>query len=156
MARRSYPKNPVAPNAGLNARIKRYGVLDPKTGCIIWTASVNHSGYGKIGYTFNGKKKFIGAHQAAWIVTNGPIPRGMFVCHKCDNPPCVNDNHLFLGSSLDNSRDSVRKGRNSKGISHGMVKLTERKIQEIRKVPKIYGSGIAPKIQSQCRYDQFN
>lgn len=58
------------------------------------------------------------AHRFAWTVTNGPIEGGLFVCHHCDNPPCCNPAHLFLGTPLDNNRDAMRKGRKRSGDNH--------------------------------------
>ena len=76
--------------------------------CWPWIGSTNFSGgYGQS--HFHGKR--IGAHRAAYILTHGPIPDGMWVLHHCDNPPCVNPAHLFLGSTTDNMRDAARKGR---------------------------------------------
>ena len=77
-------------------------------GCIIWTGNVWAKGrYGMD--TINGK--VMGAHRAAWIRVNGPIPKGLVACHKCDNGLCVNVEHLFLGTLKDNMQDCSRKGR---------------------------------------------
>lgn len=76
-------------------------------GCWLWSGSRNDKGYGHI-HVFN---KTIQAHRASWEIANGQIPDGMYICHRCDNPPCVNPEHLFLGSPSDNTRDAVRKGR---------------------------------------------
>ena len=78
-------------------------------GCHIWTASVNHKGYGTVG--FNGKT--YRAHRVSYTIYKGQIPDGLQVCHRCDNPPCVNPAHLFLGTQSDNEKDKIAKGRNS-------------------------------------------
>jgi hypothetical protein len=62
----------------------------------------------------------------------GPIPDGMFVCHRCDNPPCINPDHLWLGTAKDNIRDCVQKKRNNIGEKNGLAKLTVKQVQEIR------------------------
>lgn len=79
---------------------------DPNTGCFLWAGCVGKRGYGVIGYA--GKTKT--AHRAAWEVYVGEIPSGMWVLHKCDNKICVNIDHLYIGTVIENSRDvAVRK-----------------------------------------------
>lgn len=81
-----------------------------KNGCWNWVGAVMRSrgGYG----AFNrGNRKVISAHRFSWEVHNGSIPKGMFVCHHCDNPKCVRPNHLFLGTHKDNMSDATEKGR---------------------------------------------
>lgn len=84
--------------------------------CHVWTASRNYRGYGQasIGGGKSGR-----AHRLAWELAHGSIPVGMWVLHKCDNPPCVNVAHLFLGTSQDNVDDRVAKGRTARGNRHG-------------------------------------
>lgn len=76
----------------------------------------------------------IGAHRLSWLIHFGEIPPEMHVCHRCDNPPCVNPRHLFLGTNLDNRRDSIAKGRFrvGRGERHRSAKLTEAQVREIR------------------------
>lgn len=88
-------------------------VPEPNTGCWLWTASINNSGYGQI----LEKRKAKLAHRISWVLHNGPIPFGMHVLHKCDTRPCVNPSHLFLGTNSDNVRDRVKKNRTFNGQS---------------------------------------
>jgi hypothetical protein len=75
--------------------------------CHEWNSQRNRDGYGITKAHWHK----MSAHRAMWMATRGPIPAGMCVCHRCDNPPCVNVDHLFLGTALDNHRDMVAKGR---------------------------------------------
>jgi len=77
------------------------------TGCLEWTAYRDRNGYGRIS-VWGGRQL---VHRVAWIDANGPIPDGMCVCHHCDNPPCCDLTHLFLGTQSDNMADMASKGR---------------------------------------------
>jgi hypothetical protein len=79
-------------------------------GCWEWVGSKIPKGYGNIGISYRPPKSAL-AHRVSWEIHFGPIPGGMFVCHHCDNPGCVRPDHLFLGTNLDNIRDSESKGR---------------------------------------------
>ncbi len=89
--------------------------------CWLWKASVCTSGYGQFAPV--GKKLVLG-HRFAWALTNGPIPKGMRILHRCDTPACCNPAHLFVGTDADNVADKTHKGRASK-------KLTEANVREI-------------------------
>lgn len=76
--------------------------------CWNWTGRRYSNGYGYVqGYSFT--EKF--AHRLSWTMANGPIPGGMWVLHHCDNPPCVNPEHLYIGTAKDNAQDRERRGR---------------------------------------------
>lgn len=103
--------------------------VDKSGDCWEWTgARGNSTGHGRI--RDQGASKW--SHRVSWELTHGPIPKGMFVCHACDNPPCVRPSHLFLGSAKDNSEDMVRKHRQVFGMKTTGVRLNEDKVREIR------------------------
>ena len=75
-----------------------------------------------------------GAHRVSWMLAHGPIPQGMFILHRCDNPPCVNPAHLFLGTAMMNVADMEAKGRGhrARGEAAGKAKLTEDQVRYLR------------------------
>src|SRR4051812_4793380 len=100
--------------------------------CWEWTKALhNPQRYGKI--DVDGKWRY--AHRVSWQLTHGKIPDGLWVLHRCDNPPCVNPSHLFLGTPRDNTRDCMAKGRKSvrRGVAASSAKLTDADVAEIRK-----------------------
>lgn len=112
-------------------------------GCWIWGGSKNSMGYGlfhiRRGYS-------VYAHRAVWAMARGPIPTGMCVLHKCDNPPCVRLSHLWIGSQSENVQDMHKKGRNTirglKGEMHPSAKMTG---DDVRKVRGMRGLGFSLK-----------
>lgn len=102
-------------------------------GCWLWTASTDGRGYGQFMSDWGpGWSKNTKAYRVAWELTHGPIPEGMHVLHKCDNPPCVRPDHLFLGTHQDNMADAVRKGRFASRDRHHWAKLSSKAVAQIR------------------------
>lgn len=105
--------------------------------CWIWTAKLHHDGYGE-SVTPRPEHKRLLAHRACWILTFGPIPGGLCVCHQCDNPPCVNPAHLTLWTHQENMEDRDSKGRSGaalrQGENQGLSKLLSSQVLEIRKL----------------------
>lgn len=99
--------------------------------CRPWRKATSHSGYGVIGAA-EANPKQLKAHRVAWELNRGPIPEGLFVLHRCDNPPCVNPWHLFLGTSQDNMDDMTKKGRQTRGEKTNTAKLTHSEVRLIR------------------------
>lgn len=85
--------------------------FDTNGGCWLWNRALGAYGYGLCNRWIKEKKKSYPAHRESYSIFKGEIPKGMLVCHKCDVRSCVNPNHLFLGTDLDNIRDMDRKGR---------------------------------------------
>lgn len=97
-------------------------------GCWIWLFGKDQDGYGQV--KFEGKNTR--ASRCAYVLYKGRIPAGMFVCHTCDNPSCVNPGHLFVGTAGDNNIDKTKKGRGAKGERMANAKATDAIVRSIR------------------------
>lgn len=122
-------------------RFRKIGWTVTDNNCWEWNGSRNLKGYGQIN---SGRRSQSGAclpalaPRVAWEIENGPIPDGLFVCHRCDNPPCVNPDHLFLGTREDNAADMATKKRSLNGTNRPQSKLSDLDVQIIR---NLYESG---------------
>lgn len=134
---RTYLKHP---GARLWPRVK---LVDS---CLEWTGSRNEHGYGSIRVN----RALLKTHRFAWQLSYGEVPHGLDVLHRCDNPPCCNPAHLFLGTAVDNGLDMVRKGRHGsrvkphrvlRGETHPVARLTHAQALNIR------GRGLAGESQ---------
>lgn len=94
--------------------------------CWLWTAFKNKAGYGQFGFD----RGLVLSHRFSWAIHRGQVPAGLFVLHKCDNPPCVRPSHLFLGNNRDNMDDMLKKGRSGRG----RAKLTMSEALEVRRL----------------------
>lgn len=138
-------------DAATLSRIEALSMPEPNSGCWLWLGSAC-LGYGRM--RFGGQSRL--AHRVAYEAMRGPIPKGMVLCHKCDNPGCVNPDHMFVGTQADNVRDMVQKGRISRaerpqqwGTGNGNSRITDDVVRAIllsplpqREAAKAYG--VAP------------
>ena len=103
--------------------------------CWIWTGFIKKGKmpYGR--FSLEHRKPVI-AHRYSYEIYNGDIPKGMCVCHSCDNPSCVNPKHLWLGTTKQNIQDCLKKGRGNraKGEKNGTSKLNKKQVDKIRKM----------------------
>jgi hypothetical protein len=137
----------------LKVYIRNNSTLNEK-GCWDWLGGKNAAGYGRL--TFR-KMRFL-AHRASFFAFNGKISKSKNACHRCDNPACVNPDHIFKGTQLDNIRDCIKKGRfRARGVQgerNGLAKLNNETVISLRsdkrtstELAKIYGVSLS----SICR-----
>ena len=111
----------------------RVNRVEDEDSCWEWMGGKYERGYGAFMIHRDGRKRNTGAHRFSYELAYGPIPAGMFVCHRCDNPPCVRPDHLFLGTNTDNVRDMVSKKReNHAGEHNGRAVLTAEGVRVIK------------------------
>lgn len=124
---------------------ERY-IVEPNTGCWLWTADTLKNGYGRLKW----KQKEWKAHRASWLFHYGD-PGKLYVCHKCDTPACVNPDHLFLGTAGDNRRDCSRKQRTA-----NQKKTHCPKGHAFSGNNLIYQSKYNRRVCKRCHQDNFN
>jgi len=105
--------------------IKARSTIDAQSGCWLWSGKLFNKGYGRIcrlavSKWCGGRTRNVLAHRASYRAFRGEIADGLLVCHKCDVPACVNPDHLFVGTVLDNTTDSIRKGRRPSVCTHDL------------------------------------
>lgn len=123
------------PTMPINDRLYSKVVVNERSGRWEWSG-YTRNGYGRItvGSRTNGTRKTESAHRLSYMLSRGEIPPGYEVCHKCDNPCCINPEHLFLGTRQENMKDRERKGRNIifTGEEQPLSKLTKKAVKDAR------------------------
>lgn len=139
------------------SKVNKDGPLHMELGtkCWLWIGQLMHEGYGHFTVYRKDRKALSGegsyplrAHRVSYSLTNGPITSKDRICHKCDNPPCVNPDHLFCGTAKDNTQDMIQKGR----YVNGFAKLNKDDVKWIREwYLKISTKDIAKKFGLHCK-----
>lgn len=111
-------------------RLWRYAKKGEPDECWNWTG-FKYKGYGRITQGKGSAKTTLQAHRVSWELVNGPLPAGMVACHRCDNPSCVNPDHIFAGTIADNNLDRDTKGRAAFGERVGNSVLKEEQVVEL-------------------------
>lgn len=111
-------------------RFWSYVSIDQPDKCWLWTGGLNALGYGSFKIRTHTHRV---AHRLMYKLFHGDVADDLCICHRCDNRQCVNPNHLFLGTKIDNAIDRHLKGRDSRGETHPAAKLTEAQVLAIRR-----------------------
>jgi HNH endonuclease len=114
-------------------RLAYYSKPDPLTGCLVWQGSEAAGGYGYV--TCEGRNWL--AHRLAWTLKNGPIPKDLILCHRCDERRCINPDHLFLGTRRDNMHDLKAKREHrsdARADASGLIRIIYRGVELVGRV----------------------
>ncbi len=109
-----------------------WDLVDKSTGCWLWLGQKNAKGYAICQRRVEGRRIQKASHYMWYVVRQEFVPVGLQLCHRCDNPGCVNPEHLFLGKLQDNADDKNSKGRQARGVKIAQSKLTAEKVLDIR------------------------
>lgn len=148
---------PATDDEALLAHFQRFLDKRPyaitETGCHVWQGTRNATDYGLL----NHLGKVYLAHRLSWQLIHGPISNGLFVMHKCDNPPCINPDHLTLGTAADNARDMVEKGRSIRGkqMPHRKYKSEPDATEQYALDGRVYTGDSAKKMQANARAREY-
>lgn len=117
-----------SPRLPLAEYLEQNSIPEPNTGCILWTGAVSENGYAQV--SEGGRNR--NGHRIAWVLQNGDIPDGLVVRHRCDTRPCINVDHLELGTHADNMRDMKERGRAPRGERGGSAQVTSEMVSQMR------------------------
>lgn len=124
------------------ARFMAKCIPEPNTGCWLWVGGINGNGYGSM----HDGERVVGAHHFSYRLHHGPIAKGLYVCHRCDEPTCVNPDHLFPGTPSDNQQDMVKKRRGQRVFAWSIPDDLKEKIRSDtrsrREIAEEYGVSV--------------